>query len=103
MTGQVKIGVDSVPRKGAILDLNSSVKGGLVLSNVYISDENLIPSGNPKIFPGITAANNSHNPEFRGAIVFNTNPNLPEGVGIYVWTGDKWEAVGFARLKNNTP
>ncbi|MDR1782739.1 MAG: hypothetical protein LBR13_00560 [Dysgonamonadaceae bacterium] len=100
---QVKIGVDSIPRKGAILDLNCSQKGGLVLSNVFLRDLNLIPTDNPKVFPGITTANNDINPEFTGAIVFNINPSLqPYGIGLYVWMGDRWEAIGFARIKFGT-
>jgi hypothetical protein len=38
VTAQVTIGSENNPVSGAILDLNSTVKGGLVLSNVVITD-----------------------------------------------------------------
>ncbi|MDR1436695.1 MAG: hypothetical protein LBI65_01115 [Candidatus Symbiothrix sp.] len=52
---QVTIGSAELPKAGAILDLNSTHKGGLVLSNVTITDLEKIPySVANSLFPGIT-------------------------------------------------
>jgi uncharacterized protein (TIGR02145 family) len=90
LQAQVTIGGNTEAAVGAILDLNSSsgVKGGLLLSNVSITNLNKIPAGTNQ-FPGITAGvNDGRNPDFKGAIVYNTNPAT--GVGVYVWTGTQW-------------
>jgi hypothetical protein len=50
---QVLIGGTDRPKNGAILDLNSTAKGGLLLSNVTLPNLYTIPAG----FPGITAPN----------------------------------------------
>jgi hypothetical protein len=43
LQGQVTIGGVTEPAPGAILDLNSTAKGGLVLSNVTLTDLSAIP------------------------------------------------------------
>jgi hypothetical protein len=43
LQAQVRIGEDKAPEKGAILDLNSAAKGGLLLPNVEIVKLNEIP------------------------------------------------------------
>ncbi|MDR1592189.1 MAG: hypothetical protein LBS16_04820 [Prevotellaceae bacterium] len=105
---QVTIGGSDAPKAGAILDLNSSVKGGLQLSNVSITDLGKIPVGT-NLFPGITAggvgdANDDVNAKLTGAIVYNTNTSqlyvsLQKsidmwGKGIYVWDGNQWNKIG---------
>jgi hypothetical protein len=65
LQAQVTIGGSTEATVGAILDLNSSsgVKGGLLLSNVSITNLNKIPAGTNQ-FPGITAGvNDGRNPE----------------------------------------
>jgi hypothetical protein len=83
---QVKIGDNTAPRKGAILDLNGTVKGGLLLPNVEINDVNAIPNN----FIGWNAINLS---ELAGLLVYNSveSPLVPKGV--YVWNGAKWIKV----------
>ncbi|MDR1591319.1 MAG: hypothetical protein LBS16_00315 [Prevotellaceae bacterium] len=87
---QVTIGGSDAPKAGAILDLNSTTKGGLALSNVSLTDLNTIPVG----FPGI---NNSGDvtPEVKakltGAIVYNINPKFC--LGVYVWDGNCWRKI----------
>jgi hypothetical protein len=85
---QVTIGGTENPKAGAILDLNSTFKGGLLLSNVDITCLDSIPAGTG-YFPGVnTSALRDVNPELRGAIVYNTNETT--GTGVYVWNGKWW-------------
>jgi hypothetical protein len=85
---QVTIGSANNPARGAILDLNSAAKGGLLLSNVNITSLDSIPAGNG-YFPGIADPDSMDtNRGLRGALVYNTNPTT--GAGIYVWTGKYW-------------
>jgi hypothetical protein len=71
-----------------LLDLNSGAKGGLLLSNVNITNLDSIPAGTG-YFPGVnTLALRDVNPELRGAIVYNTNETT--GAGVYVWNGKWW-------------
>jgi uncharacterized protein (TIGR02145 family) len=89
---QVTIGGLEEPKAGAILDLNSTAKGGLILSNVPIEDLGKIPTGIDR-FPGIVANTNDEiNPDFKGAIVYNTNSQW--GVGVYLWNGTNWTPLG---------
>ncbi|MDR1591284.1 MAG: fibrobacter succinogenes major paralogous domain-containing protein [Prevotellaceae bacterium] len=105
---QVTIGGTNPPTAGAVLDLNSSVKGGLALSNVSITDLEKIPTGT-NLFPGITAggvgdANDDVNAKLTGTIVYNTNALKlyvsqensidMSGRGIYVWDGNRWNKIG---------
>ncbi|MDR1591640.1 MAG: hypothetical protein LBS16_01975 [Prevotellaceae bacterium] len=91
---QVTIGGSDAPKAGAILDLNSTTKGGLVLSNVSLIDLEKIPTGT-NLFPGIDGTNNNVNTDFTGAIVYNTNDHLvPNGDGLYLWDGNKWNYAG---------
>ncbi|MDR1591619.1 MAG: fibrobacter succinogenes major paralogous domain-containing protein [Prevotellaceae bacterium] len=100
---QVTIGGSDAPKAGAILDLNSSVKGGLQLSNVSITDLGKIPVG----FPGITIpgdVTDEVKAKLTGAIVYNTYEGLQIasqdagvakfGKGIYVWNGNQWNTIG---------
>ncbi|MDR1592309.1 MAG: hypothetical protein LBS16_05445 [Prevotellaceae bacterium] len=100
---QVTIGGSDAPKAGAILDLNSSVKGGLQLSNVSITDLGRIPVG----FPGINSSGDvtgEVKAKLTGAIVYNTYEGLQIasqdagvakfGKGIYVWDGNQWNKIG---------
>jgi hypothetical protein len=90
---QVTIGGLNEPQKGAILDLNSDVKGGLVLSNVKLLLLYEIPY-DATHFPGLNAGNyEAKKSEFTGAIVYHTGENgIP--AGAYVWNGTNWSSVG---------
>ncbi|MDR0427795.1 MAG: fibrobacter succinogenes major paralogous domain-containing protein, partial [Dysgonamonadaceae bacterium] len=72
------------PKDGALLDLNSTAKGVLLLSNVSLTDLEKIPGG---VFVGITNEQDN-NTELIGAMVYNTN--IKTGRGLYVWTGAQW-------------
>ncbi|MDR2087564.1 MAG: fibrobacter succinogenes major paralogous domain-containing protein [Dysgonamonadaceae bacterium] len=85
LRAQVTIGGVETPKAGAILDLNSTAKGGLLLSNVSLGDLYTIPTA----FPDGATADKS---EFKGAIVYNTNS--ANGVGIYLWNGTNWTPAG---------
>jgi hypothetical protein len=93
---QVTVGGNPVSDvAGALLNLNSTVKGGLLLSNVGIIELDKIPvvEGNPNIFPGIVAGvNDGPNTNFTGAVVYNNNPDT--GIGVYIWTGTQWTKDG---------
>ncbi|MDR0864644.1 MAG: hypothetical protein LBO74_06895 [Candidatus Symbiothrix sp.] len=93
---QVTVGGNPNPDvAGALLNLNSTVKGGLLLSNVGIIELDKIPvvEGNPNIFPGIVAGeNDGPNTNFTGAVVYNNNPDT--GIGVYIWTGTQWTKDG---------
>jgi hypothetical protein len=83
---QVTIGSADFPKSGAILDLNSTAKGGLVLSNVSLTDPGNIPSD----FPGVNGANEATlKAGMRGSMIYNTNANTC--IGVHVWNGNYWE------------
>jgi hypothetical protein len=88
LLAQVTIGGLKEPKAGAILDLNSDAKGGLVLSNVGISSPTEIPAGFPGVTPENTAAVKAG---LKGALVYNTNENTC--IGIHAWNGDYWERI----------
>ncbi|MDR1592063.1 MAG: IPT/TIG domain-containing protein [Prevotellaceae bacterium] len=87
---QVTIGGSDLPKAGTILDLNSTTKGGLALSNVSLTDLNTIPVG----FPGINSPTDV-TPEVKakltGAIVYNINSDIC--LGVYVWDGNLWRKL----------
>ncbi|MDR1876733.1 MAG: hypothetical protein LBQ84_03835 [Flavobacteriaceae bacterium] len=97
MEAQVTIGGDKAPAAGSLLSLNSDTKGGLQLSNVSLSTDLTVISDS---FPGITLGNQD-NPtikeDFKGAMVYNTNPLAGRGKGIYTWNGGNWDFVGNTR------
>jgi hypothetical protein len=92
---QVTIGGLTPPAQGAVLDLNSTKSGGLLLSNVALTDLEKIPTG-VNLFPGIQAGvNDDSNPDFTGAIVYNTTYVNSQTIypGLYVWDGEKWGRI----------
>jgi hypothetical protein len=94
LSAQVTIGGLEEPKTGAILDLNSTAKGGLLLSNVTIINPELIPY-DTNLFPGITTdAAADVNPDFCGAMVYNTGQGTTVPAGIYIWNGCKWTKDG---------
>jgi hypothetical protein len=105
---QVSIGELAKPAKGALLDLNKTVKGGLALSNVTLEDLHTIPA----TFPGMTPAPadlSAVKTSFRGAIVYHTGGyGIP--IGVYVWNGTNWTfldenctLLDASRIKLNDP
>jgi uncharacterized protein (TIGR02145 family) len=92
LRAQVTFGGLEPAKAGAVLDLNSTTKGGLVLSNVSLDNLYTIPY-NGTDFPGLNASNyNTEKSKFAGAIVYNINPVW--GAGAYVWNGENWSPVG---------
>jgi uncharacterized protein (TIGR02145 family) len=88
---QVTIGGLENPKAGSILDLNSNVKGGLVLSNVTIMDVEKIPQ-NTNVFQGISNVEEDLN--LRGAMVYNDGNGTSVPPGIYIWNGYCWTNDG---------
>jgi hypothetical protein len=85
---QVTIGGTDIPKSGAILDLNSTAKGGLVLSNVLLGNLSEIPAS----FPGIdgvdaTVLKNG----LTGSVIYNTNPAFC--TGVHLWNGQHWGRI----------
>jgi len=87
MQSQIKIGGNATPEKGAILDLNGTVQGGLLLPNVNITDTALIPA----TFTDASVQNADNAPALAGMIVWNTNTTT--GEGVYMWDGAKWNLL----------
>ncbi|MDR1591981.1 MAG: fibrobacter succinogenes major paralogous domain-containing protein [Prevotellaceae bacterium] len=88
---QVTMGGSVEPTKGAILDLNSTTKGGLLLSNVELTALNDIPAS----FPNASAISPTEKQALAGMIVWNTNDFLaPNADGLYLWDGNKWNYTG---------
>jgi uncharacterized protein (TIGR02145 family) len=89
LPAQVTIGGLQDPAKGAILDLNSTVRGGLVLSNVEIKDIFTIPAEIPAPSGGWDI---SAQQAFSGSLVYHTGGNnIP--TGVCYWNGERWIAV----------
>jgi uncharacterized protein (TIGR02145 family) len=82
---QVSIGELAEPAKGALLDLNKTVKGGLTLSNVKLANLYTIPA----TFPGMSSPPADVKAKFTGAMVYHTGENNI-AAGIYVWNGKNW-------------
>ncbi|MDR2086687.1 MAG: hypothetical protein LBP72_05875 [Dysgonamonadaceae bacterium] len=98
LRAQVTIGGLNAPKAGAILDLNSDAKGGLVLSNVGIDNPAAIPTG----FPGVTPENtDAARAGLKGALVYNTNENTC--IGIHAWNGNYWERIASSRKSTGDP
>ncbi|MDR0864136.1 MAG: fibrobacter succinogenes major paralogous domain-containing protein [Candidatus Symbiothrix sp.] len=97
LRAQVTIGGTSDPQAGAILDLNSTVKGGLILSNVAITDLSEIPASG---FVGITSVQGA-NAALTGTIVYNMNVNAEKKIkkGLYVWDGNDWQPVSGSAIE----
>ncbi|MDR0863550.1 MAG: hypothetical protein LBO74_01285 [Candidatus Symbiothrix sp.] len=88
LQAQVHIGGTESAVKGALLDLTTPAGSnlGLLPLNVSLEDINEIPD----VFTNkasITAG------DLQGLIVYNINPDLPDGAGLYVWNGAKWSKI----------
>jgi uncharacterized protein (TIGR02145 family) len=84
MNAQVTIGGTTDPHAGAVLDLSPSNKG-LLLPSVYLDDDS-----------SFTLADENTASTATGMLVYNLNPDLAGGKGVYVWNGDvlKWVYIG---------
>jgi uncharacterized protein (TIGR02145 family) len=91
LRAQVTIGGLTDPQKGAILDLNSTLRGGLVLSNVALDNLYTIPYTGVNPFPGITDAttHDAAKSRFTGAMVYHIGANNISA-GVYIWNGENW-------------
>ncbi|MDR1876427.1 MAG: hypothetical protein LBQ84_02245 [Flavobacteriaceae bacterium] len=95
---QIAVG-GTEPTEGAIIDLNSTNLGGLVLSNVWLVNVEFIPGSNE--FVGISSATpQDENLNLEGMVVWNINPDVVGGggkgkdEGPYVWDGYRWRCLG---------
>ena len=84
---QVRIGDNTIPVKGAVLDLDNpgGYTGGLKLPNVSITDLKQIPADFTEN-AGITTTTDKT--ALTGIVVYNTNTTT--GIGVYYWDGEKW-------------
>ena len=98
--GQVKIGSSDTPAQGAVLDLKASdsgsYTGGFLLPNVFIKDVEFIPASftDANKMTGYNATTGVNtNADLAGMIVYNTNDDVADGVGVYVWDGESWAVI----------
>ncbi|MDR1918305.1 MAG: hypothetical protein LBQ65_01515 [Tannerellaceae bacterium] len=94
--GQVTIGADIEPRKGALLDIKQTdgnngaatvTSGGLLLPRVSLSYlTNLAP-----LVPSPTGTDLA---DHKGLTVYNLSTTAPFKPGLYVWNGIKWITAG---------
>jgi uncharacterized protein (TIGR02145 family) len=91
LQAQVRIGGTTDPAPGAILDLNSTAKGGLLLSNVTLTDLCIIPN---EIYDAAAInADATKKAALKGAMVYHTGGNdIP--AGVYIWKGWRWISAG---------
>jgi hypothetical protein len=93
VNAQVIIGGNETqePHAGAILDLSplGTQQLGLLLPNVELgaAATDFALAANVTSEQKIAA---------RGMVVYNIKQGVLNGVGLYVWTGDKWVAVALA-------
>ena len=91
VNAQIKIGSDTEPTQGAVLDLNAQdgYVGGLLLPNVQLTDLSSFPTD----FTSATEING--NPALKtqlvGLLIYNTGGTYPSGV--YVWDGTEWKRL----------
>ncbi|MDR0865829.1 MAG: hypothetical protein LBO74_12995 [Candidatus Symbiothrix sp.] len=90
LRAQVTIGGVNDPTNGAILDLNSTVKGGLILPNVKITDLSKLPTGEDGLAGIAAGTDDDTNTDLTGTIVYNTNEVNGITKGVYAWTGTDW-------------
>ncbi len=88
INAQVRIGSQTTPTKGAVLDLGGTgdtYVGGLKLPNVSLT--------NTTSMTGLTNSETDLT-KLKGLTVYNTNASITgataKGVGIYYWDGAKW-------------
>jgi hypothetical protein len=99
LPAQVTIGGLTDPATGTLLDLNSTVKGGLQLSNVEIRDLFTIPDTIPAPEGGW---DDKTKKAFTGSLVYHIGGNgIP--VGVCFWNGERWIATAECTLPNVSP
>ncbi|MDR0866677.1 MAG: Ig-like domain-containing protein [Candidatus Symbiothrix sp.] len=88
LQAQVHIGGNTDAVKGALLDLTTPEGSnlGLLPLNVYIDEIDQIPD----VFTNRASIIDS---DLQGLIVYNTNDELTDGAGLYVWDGGLWNKV----------
>ena len=87
---QVRIGGDTAPATGAILDLKGGAyNGGLLLPSISITDLSKIPSGS---FTDISSDQDT-NTALTGLLVYNTNTATGIVPGVYFWDGSSWKLI----------
>jgi len=105
LSAQVTIGGETAPQKGALLDLNSTFKGGLLLPNVELSELGKIPDS----FTDTEVHNLDVAYDLTGLIVYNTVRSDAAHLqkGIYMWDGEYWRLLaidgGYMTIPNTTP
>jgi hypothetical protein len=77
-TPQVLIGAGDAPRAGAMLDLNSTTQG-LLLPTIELTADTtefvLVDTDKASAY---------------GMMIYNTNDEVADGKGVYVWSGSAW-------------
>ena len=93
LNAQVTIGGSAAPKKGSVLDLNATFKGGLLLPNVEITDLGKIPA----TFSDVSVQNADIVPSLTGLTVYNSLTSVADNIfrGIYFWNGDNWQMLAI--------
>ena len=97
---QVRIGNETNPVKGAVLDLSNDATGyigGLKLPNVAIISLTEIPTSFKEFATTATAAEKA---ALKGTIVYNTTASGNILEGAYQWDGTKWILITTAGAAN---
>ena len=99
LIAQVRIGQQSNPVNGAVLDLKADAAdayyGGLRLPRIKITDKSLIPAktaGNPNGFTAFSTDEDT-NLALVGVIVYNVGGEGAIPAGAYYWSGTEWQGV----------
>ena len=96
---QVRIGQQSAPIEGAVLDLNAdgpnAYSGGLRLPHIRITDKGMIPAKTLENPNGFTAfsVDVAENEELIGLMVYNLGGSGAITSGTYYWNGTEWQNV----------
>jgi len=92
---QVKIGENVSPTPGTVLDLKSTVEGGLLLPKVNITAIGRIPAD----FTDASVQGQDRVDALAGMIVWNTYTGTDTSTGaaispgVYMWDGDNWNLL----------
>jgi hypothetical protein len=92
MNAQVRIGGTGNPNNAAVLDLNADNEGTPAANAGGLSL--------PRISLDTTNVKLNNATPVNGTVVYNTNASMKggQGVGLYMWSGSKWNNIIMAEL-----
>ncbi|NDV69426.1 hypothetical protein [Dysgonomonas sp. 25] len=91
---QVTIGSDERPNEGTLLDLKEQPDGtstrGIAMPRLKLTVERDLNN----VLPNASDRQGSYKADHVGLTVYNNNACFSEGVGLYIWEGEKWQKLG---------